>query len=255
MAIDQPSQLQLIAYKAYADLKSEAARGYLGWLWWIIEPLLYLAAFYVVFGIALKHDEPGFVPSLLIGLVVWKWFDVAAKMSATAISAGRGLMAQVYLPKQFFALVVIFRNTVKFALTLVLLLAFLLLFSDPTFQTWVALPLLLFLQLLLITGVGLLLSAIVPLWPDLKMVVDNGLMLMFFLSGIFFDISRVEGLAGDVLRLNPMAIFVLEYRKCLLRGEWPDAIQLVAIGLVSIIVLLLGVKLLKRFDQTYPRLL
>jgi lipopolysaccharide transport system permease protein len=41
--------LELILYRAYADLKAEAARGYLGVLWWIIEPLLYLGMFSVYF--------------------------------------------------------------------------------------------------------------------------------------------------------------------------------------------------------------
>ena len=67
--------LELVWYKAYADLRAEAARAYLGVLWWVLEPLLYICVFYVVFGILLDRGGQGFVSFMLCGLVVWRWFS------------------------------------------------------------------------------------------------------------------------------------------------------------------------------------
>ncbi|RME59397.1 ABC transporter permease, partial [Candidatus Parcubacteria bacterium] len=62
----------LILQKARSDLISEARRGYMGMLWWVLEPLLYLGAFYVLSTIVLHRGGEGAVSFLLVGLVVWK---------------------------------------------------------------------------------------------------------------------------------------------------------------------------------------
>ena len=52
--------LDLIRYRSYVDLKSESAQSYLGMLWWILDPLFYLAMYYLVFGVILQRGGEGF---------------------------------------------------------------------------------------------------------------------------------------------------------------------------------------------------
>jgi lipopolysaccharide transport system permease protein len=249
-----PHYLQLILYKTRADLKMEAARGYMGMLWWVLEPVLYMGAFYVIFAVALERGGENFVPWLLTGLVVWKWFDTSIRMSLNAITAGKGLMSQVYLPKVFFPAVVILKNGVKFLVTLVLLLAFLLIYGYPLSWSWLAVVPLVGLQLMLIGGVGFTIAAMTPLWPDLKLLMNNVLMLMFFLSGVFFDTSQLQGWLAWILSLNPMVHIIKAWRDVLLYGQWPDLPALSYVLLLSLALLILGQHLLKRWDRLYPRL-
>ena len=67
--------ISIIFEKAKADLIAEVRRGYLGILWWFIEPLLYLSVFYVVFVFVFDRGGEDGVAFLLTGLVVWKWFS------------------------------------------------------------------------------------------------------------------------------------------------------------------------------------
>jgi lipopolysaccharide transport system permease protein len=249
-----PHYLQLILYKTRADLKVEAARGYMGMLWWVLEPVLYMGAFYIIFAVALKRGGENFVPWLLTGLVVWKWFDTTVRMSLNSITAGKGLMSQVYLPKVFFPAVVVLKNSVKFLVTLSLLLIFLLIYGLPLSGYWLLIPLLLGLQLLLVCGITFSISALTPLFPDLKLLMNNVLMLMFFLSGIFFDTSRLEGSLGILLDLNPMVHIIHAWRDVLLYGQWPNMWVLGLVLLFSLLMCGLGFYLLRRYDRLYPRL-
>jgi lipopolysaccharide transport system permease protein len=247
--------LQLILYKTRADLKVEAARGHMGMLWWVLEPILYMGAFYIIFAVALKRGGENFVPWLLTGLVVWKWFDTSVRMSLNAISAGKGLMSQVYLPKVFFPAVVILKNTVKFMVTLALLLLFVGIYGLPVSLSWLAVVPLIVLQLLFIAGAVFIVAALTPLWPDLKLLVSNLLMLMFFLSGVFFDTGQLQGWLAFMLSLNPMVHIIDAWRMTLLHGQWPDIAALSYVLILSLGMLVLGLYLLKRWDRLYPRLI
>ncbi|MBL4567407.1 MAG: ABC transporter permease, partial [Porticoccus sp.] len=82
-----------------AELKAESSRSYLGFFWWILEPALYMVAFYIVFALVFQRGGPGFIPFLLCGLVVWKWFGSVVSGSANVILSSSALIRQVYIPK------------------------------------------------------------------------------------------------------------------------------------------------------------
>ena len=252
--IVMPHYLELVWYKGCADLRAEASRAYLGTLWWVLEPLLYMIVFYLVFGHLLQRGGEGFISFLLCGLVVWRWFVTSVSRGANAISANAGLMRQVYLPKYLFPAIVLVTSTLKFLIVFGLLLAYLLIFEAPPSWAWVALPLLLITQLLWSAACACVFAAIVPFVPDLKIIINNGLTLLFFMSGIFYDIGELSADAQFYFYLNPMATIIANYRLVLIEGGWP---QLDAIGLslaMSLIGLTIGIYLLTRYDRVYPKL-
>jgi lipopolysaccharide transport system permease protein len=246
--------IDLIWYKAYADLRVEASRGYLGILWWVLEPLLFMSVFYIVFGIQFQRGGEGYVAFLLVGLVVWRWFDNTMKLGANALIWNQGLMQQVYVPKVVFPTVTVVTNTVKFLFALATLLAFLLLYGIDPGSTWLLLPGLLAIQLLFIVAMTWLVSAIVPFLPDIRVVIDSGLLLLFFMSGIFFDLESLPMQLAAYLRLNPMAILIESYRKILIQGAWPDWGMLGVVVVFSVIVLLVSLRLHVRYDRQFTKI-
>src|SRR5690606_21854583 len=91
--------IDLMFYKAYAELRAEATRAYLGFLWWFLEPVLFLAIFYAIFETGLRRGGAAFVPFLLCGLVPWKWFASTVMGCANVMSRNYGIIQQVYVPK------------------------------------------------------------------------------------------------------------------------------------------------------------
>ena len=146
-------------------------------------------------------------------------------------------------------------NTVKFTVIFGLLVLFLLIYGIDPSPAWLALPPLVAIQFLLIAAIAGLVSALVPFLPDLRLMLDQLLTLLFFLSGIFFDISAVSGRLHSVLMLNPMAVLIESYRTVLIDGQWPAALPLVLVGAVSLLGIACAGAVLKHYDRIYPKVL
>ena len=246
--------LDLIRYKVYAELSAEAARTFLGILWWLIEPVLYMSVFYLIFGVMFQRGGEGFVYFLLVGLVVWKWFDSSIRSGMVSLQTNAAVIQQVYQPKSIFPLIVVLINTSKFLFVMLLLLLFLLISGKPASITWLALLPLIGIQFVLIAGIASVCATIIPFVPDLKWVVDNGLTMLFFLSGVFFDISALPEHFQGWLRLNPMAVLIDGYRNALLLGQMPDWRQLFWVLLFSCILIVAALRVFNRYDRIYPKL-
>lgn len=246
--------LELVLYKTYADLKAERQRTYLGFLWWIFEPIMYMSVFYLVFGILFRQRGEHFVQFLLIGLVCWQWTRACLSHGANTILAGHHLMQRVHLPKLLFPSVLVLTDTIKFALIFVLLLIFLWSSGFTPGPAYLALLPLLLIQLLLTTGATLLLAALVPFVPDLRFVVDNLLHALFFLSGIFFSIDLVPEAYRTYFFLNPMAALIEAYRVILLHGQWPPPGLLLPALIVGLAMTAAGLAVIRRFEYVYPRI-
>jgi len=117
------------------------------------------------------------------------------------------------------------------------------------------LPLLLFVQGVLIFGVGGVLAAITPLIPDIKKVVDNLLMVMFYMSGVFFDITALSPEYQQYLLMNPMAVLLQSYRAVIFDIGSVDWLRLMLVAGIGVLLSLLSLWLLHKLDRYYPRVL
>lgn len=246
---------EILWYGVYSELRTEIAKRFLGFLWWIIEPVMYMAVFYVVFGLALRQGGADYVPFLLSGMIAWKWFDGSVRQAGSSLSANAGLIQQIYVPKSLLGLIQVFSNTFKFFIVLVLFIGFLLIIGKRPALAWLALPLVIVVQLYLILAIGLLLASIIPFAQDLKQVVDNLLMLMMFMSGIFFSPSQVPETMRWVFELNPVVVLIEAYRSILLHGQWPDLNGLGYVMIVASPLLAIALLVFSRFERHYPKLL
>lgn len=247
-------QADVIRYQVLAELRAEMDRAYFGLIWWVAEPILYMAVFYVVFSLLFDRGGPDFVPFLLCGLVAWRWFDASIRTGANSILLNGSLMNQVYLPKLIFPLVTVLANTIKFIIILVLLLAFLMLYGLEPSASWVALPVLIAVQFMVVAVGASFLALLVPFFPDLNILINNAMTLLLFVSGVFFSIKDLPSNAQTIFYLNPMAVLIEAYREVLIDGIWPHWIQLAAVVLGCLVFGAIVLRLAKRFDKVYPKL-
>ena len=247
--------LEIILFKAISEIQDDISRRYLGILWWFIEPILYMLAFYIVLiGFQGRHGQ-NIVQFLLIGMVTWRWFESSIGQGSNSIIQNSKLIKQIYLPKFIFPCVTSLTNLIKFTFVFSCLLVFLIISIGKPSWSWFALILIIFVQFLLQLALSALLSLAVPFVPDLKSIIDNLMILIFFLSGIMYDVSHIPEKLRPYLYLNPMILIINSYRVVLLNKSWPDWKALLVILIFSIFGILIAIILFRKFDKIIPKVM
>ncbi len=247
--------LELIWTKTLFSLRSEVHRNYLSYGWWILEPLLYMVVYYVVFGLLLQRGGEDFPAFLLTGMIPWMWFMKAVGSSSNSIIAGHNLMLQVGLPSILFPLVSILHSTLKQLPVFALLICFVLLQGySPGAHWWALLPVII-VQALLIIAFACTVAAIIPFMRDLSYIVPTGLTFLMFLSGIFYDYKTISAEWHELFLLNPMAFILNCYREIFMQGTIPDLTTLGWWGAGSAIACLIVMLAYKKLRYIYPRII
>lgn len=245
--------LSFCQFRAKAELKRDSTNMFLGSAWWIIEPIIYMAVFYVVFGLGLRKGGTEFVCYLLCGLVPWKWFDSTIKTASGTVVASAGLMRQVYFPKWILPSYIVLANTYKFFIVFALLAITLQLINTNASWIWLWSFPIISLQLLLIFGLSVLTASLIPLIPDLRYVVNYGMTLLFLVSGIFFSIDDLAEPVRSWLTWLPSVLLIDMYRDVLLHNMAPNTVKILVLLIQSLIFTSIGVCLLHKLDRYYPR--
>ena len=234
-------------YKGYLNLSAEASRYYLGWLWWLLEPILMTAVFYIVFKY-LRARSPEFIYFLVVGVTTWLWFSKGVGSATNSLPAAKSLVLQMRLPKVMFPLIGVISVTYK--QVFVFLVLFLVMVSAfGVSWSWLALPVLIVVELLFIVACAITVAFLCAWLPDLRFIVTSGLQLMMFCSGIFFDISTFPEPAQTWFRLNPMAVALEQYRLVLLDGVAPDLVWCGWMAIGSLVWVAVMHRAYRRWDQ------
>ena len=247
--------IDIILFKALSEIQDEISRRYLGILWWFIEPVLYMLAFYIVLIAIQGRHGHNIVQFLLIGMVTWRWFESSIGQGSNSIIQNSRLIKQIYLPKFIFPCISSITNLIKFFFVFSCLLVFLIVTIGKPSWTWFALPFIIVVQFLMQLALSALLAMLVPFVPDLKSVIDNLMILVFFLSGIMYDVSRIPKDLQSYLYLNPMIEIIKCYRLVLLTNSWPDWKGLLIIMSFSIIGILIVSILFRKYDKVIPKVM
>jgi len=245
---------RLLFFTVKCRLKSEASTSYLNYGWWIVEPILHMATFYLIFGILMNQGTENFPAFLMCGLIPWLWFNKSVNNSTWSILSGHQIMMQTRIPVSLFPAEVVLQDLVKQQVVFLLLILFLFLVGMEPSMQWLAIIPLAIVQLMLILATSFLVALITPFFPDMRYLVQTGLMLMMFGSGIFYSYELILPKHRPIFFSNPMANLIKNYRDVLINNQWPDWSSLAIIFSVSALVLVLCIGFLQRHRTTYTRL-
>lgn len=242
---------------AKAELKSEISGSYLNWLWWVIEPLCFMLIYTFVFTVVFKAKEEYFSAFVFIGLTCWEFFNRMVTGSVRLISNNRDLVSKVYIPKYILLIsksfTYLFKLFISFAITIILMLFLKVPLSINVFFFIIILPLLYIISF----GIGCILMNFGVYIDDLKNLTNIGLRLVFYLSGVFYNINmRLSGtLRYLLLRCNPIAFIMSEFRKVMLYSKLPSFEGILVWYIIGIILCIIGVNIIHKNENTYAKVI
>lgn len=236
---------------ARMSLKADASRLYLSYLWWILEPLLYVAVFYVVFEVLLDSREPEFLVFLMCGKLVFVWFSKSVIHASRSIVSSKGLIGKLDIPKALFPVSVVQEGLYRQAAVFLLLFVFLALQGHPPTIGWLWLVPVMLVNYLMIVAASLIGAFLVCLAFDVLMLISLGMTLLLFTSGIFWNVHTLPdpSMTQWVLVLNPLAFIVDAYREVLLRATAPDLLHLLLLCAACLAVIAGMLLALRRYSQ------
>ncbi len=223
----------LVDTKAKMSLKAEASKLYLSFLWWIIEPILFVLAFYFVFAILLKTRQEDFLLFLMCAKIPYMWFSKAVTTASGSIVANRGIISQIDIPKTIFPYAAIQISLYKETPVFLLLFAMCIYYGYMPSIEWLWLIPLFVAMYLMIVTFGLLTAILVSYADDIRMVINMGMLFLMFSSGIFFDITSIhQPLQDYLLTWNPLAFLCDGFRKVLMNKGTYNTDHLLALLVV-----------------------
>ncbi|WP_226704433.1 ABC transporter permease [Microbulbifer elongatus] len=245
----------LVWVKAKLNLKAEASKNHLKQAWWILEPLMYMSVFYLIFGVLLQRGGEGFIPFLLTGLIPFQWFAKSVQQASNSIVAGRGIIHKVKIYPLFFPLVAILQVFGKQMLVFIMLVIFLFFFDLPPNVYWFGLVPVMMTQLLLLFVVGAAVAILIPFVRDLSYLVTTGIQFTMFLSGVFYSVEKIPQEWHATFFVNPVANILFQYRRILINQEWPDWSMLGILVAALFVSAILVVLLYEKLGPKLPRVL
>lgn len=221
--------LDVIRVLVGRDQKSRYTNTFMGVIWAVASPVLFLLTFYLLFRVILPLNIPMYASHVFVGLVVWSWFQSTTMDSVGCIVNNPGVVNQPRFPVAALPIAAAASHFVTMLLTLPLLVLILWFEGATIGRALLALPVLLLGQFLFLLAVGFLVAALNVRFRDLSYIAPILLQLGYFATPIFYDVSSIPPQALSILKWNPMLVLMEGYRAILIRGEWPDMMALLAV--------------------------
>jgi ABC-2 type transport system permease protein len=203
------------------ELKVRYATSALGVAWSMLNPLLYLAVFGVVFTFFLKSGIPDFPVFLLSGIVAWTLFSTAVGQATTSIVGNANLVSKVAFPREILPLASIGAAVVNFGFQLLVLIVFTLVIGHGLGSGLVLLPLAFAVLVLFTAAVSLLVAAYNVRYRDTQHLVELGLLAWFWVTPIVYPAGTIakkfadSGWSFDLFLINPLADIALGFQRAL----------------------------------------
>ena len=262
---------ELLGNLTQRELRGKYKRSALGWAWSLINPLALALIFTFVFGVVFKSrleavgnsDLEGIAAYplfLLCGLLPWAFLSNGINGSIGALVNNANLVKKVYFPRE----ILIGANVLSWVVSLLIELAVLgvalLVFGNVWLQFLPILAIVIVLQTVFVTGIGLLLAILNVYFRDVQHFVGIFLQLWFYATPVIYPITLLGNIAErevlgvsllTIYKLNPMTAFVEMYHQMLFYLQFPSWQLFVYAALVSFATLAVGLAVFKKLE---PRL-
>lgn len=247
-----------ILYATWSELKTEVINSYLGWMWMILEPLAFMFIYMFVGEVVFKYSVQYYPIFVFIGLSIWNFFNKMINVSIKLVTTNRDTVTKVYLPKFVLLLVKMGVNGFKMIISFLLVFIFMAIYKVPI--TWNVLwffPILVT-AIIFTFGVSTFMLHFGVFAEDLVNLTNIGLRMLFYFTGVFFDLSsRIHNVVYRtiLLDLNPLANIIYNMRNVLIYEHTPVGMWTAIWLVVGIFLSALGINTIYKYENTYVKVM
>ena len=248
----------LVMLFVWRDFVSVYKQTILGPLWYLIQPLLTTLVFTVVFGRIANLPTDGLPQFLfyLSGTVIWSYFAECLNKTSLTFVNNANLFGKVYFPRLAVPVSILISNLIAFGIQFGLFLCFVAYFgltgSAVRPNLWVLFtPILLLIMAGLGLGFGIIVSALTTRYRDLRFLVTFGVTLWMYATPVIYPVSAIPARFQLLVRLNPLTPIVETFRVAFLGAGTVNALDLLYSFGTMLAVLLVGVLLFNRVENTF----
>jgi lipopolysaccharide transport system permease protein len=237
-------------FLVWRDIKARYAQSVLGIGWAIIQPVVSMIVYTIIFGTLVKVDSDGAPYAIFsyVALVPWTFFAGSITASTSSLT---GMITKIYFPRLILPLASILSKGVDFCISFVILGGLLFYYQvKPT--VWIfSLPLLVIVLMLTAVGIGLWLSALSVQYRDVRYGLSFGVQLLMYAAPVVYPASLIPDQYRLFYAINPMVGVIEGFRSALLATN-PMPWDLISIGLIStMIIVLSGALYFKRREKFF----
>lgn len=241
---------EVVAHLVKREIDSTHRMTILGWSWPLVRQLAQLIVLIFIFGSVINLKIPHFPVYVFSGLVAWTWFSSGVAAATTSLLDQRHLVFQARLPSATIPIVAVVVPLIDALLALPILLI-LAAFEGGLHWTTVLLPVLVVVQLALMSGVAWLVSAASVYFRDVPNLVVVGLQILFYVTPVFYRTQLVPHRFTTVLDLNPMTTIVDGYRAALLGLPAPGPLRVAGVVVGSFAIAVIGFVVFTRHSADF----
>ena len=243
---------ELLFFLVWRDVKVRYKQTVLGVAWAVLQPLLSLAIFTVIFGrfAGLPSDGLPYAVFVFAGLVPWMFFSNGITQAGQSLVNQQQMITKVYFPRLFIPTASVGALLIDFAITFVLYAGLLAWYRMvPSWQI-VFLPALVLLTVMATLGLGYILAGLTVFYRDFRYVVPFFVQVLMYLSPVIYPASILPPRYRWVLALNPMGGLIGGYRSAILGAPW-DLVSLAASTAATLFLFAAGLAYFRTVERRF----
>lgn len=233
------------------DIITRYRGSILGVFWTLLNPVIFVLIYTLVFSIYLKTGIHDFPLYLLAGMVPWTWMSGAIAQAVSAIIDGRNHVGKTLMPTEILVLVPVLSNGFNFLITIVLVFPVTAFLGVPIWWALVFLPLLVLIELVMTAAFSFLVATLNVFYRDVQQLVAYGLLAVFFLTPIFYARFVVPPALEFLVKFSPVAALISCYQDVFYYGVMPSWQNLAFATGFSIVLLLLSFAYFNRHREAF----
>ncbi len=217
--------LELLYLIALNSFKQTYFGTVLGYLWTLARPLLLFAVLVTVFTkvIRLGSTVPHYPVLLLMNIVLFGFFSEATGMAVASVVGQEAVVRKTQFPRLVIPLAVVLTTLFNLLMNLIVVAIFILAFGVTPTWTWLLLPVILALLIVITTAVSMIVSSLYPRFRDVGIIWTVFATALFYATPVLYPISSVSShpTLRDIILLNPLAPIFELARKWIISPDAP----------------------------------